>query len=83
MPNVKSYLKALAAGVVAAVAFLAPVVDDGLTTSEALLGVSAFLVGTGVVYAVPNKPVEPSRREAPAGAGPLDEDDTYGPYRGV
>lgn len=51
--NVKPYLKSTAAGLVAAIAFLAPVVDDGVSASEALLATSAFLVGAGVVFTLP------------------------------
>lgn len=52
----KTYLKAIVAGLIAAIAFATPTVDDGLKASEVLGIVSSFLVGTGVVYAVPNKP---------------------------
>jgi hypothetical protein len=49
------YAKALAAGTVSACTALIPVIDDGLTTSEVLYAVVAFLVGTGLVAVVPNK----------------------------
>lgn len=49
------YAKSILSGVIAAVSFAIPVVDDGLVPSE-ILGIAlAGLVGLGVVYAVPNK----------------------------
>lgn len=50
------YMKAILGGVVAALSFAIPVVDDGLVASE-ILGIAlAGLTGTGIVYAVPNRP---------------------------
>jgi hypothetical protein len=49
------YVKAVAAGVAAGLAFAIPVVDDGLVASE-ILGIAlAILGGAGIVYRVPNK----------------------------
>lgn len=47
------YSKAVAAGIAAALAFAIPVVDDGVTLSEALGVALAFLGGLGVGYAAP------------------------------
>lgn len=49
------YAKALLGGLVAALSFAIPVVDDGLIASEVLGILLAGLTGTGLVYAVPNK----------------------------
>lgn len=50
------YAKSILSGVIAAISFAIPVVDDGLAPSEVLGVILAGLVGLGVVYAVPNKP---------------------------
>lgn len=50
-----SYLKAIVAGVIAAISYAIPVVDDGLKASEVLAIVLAGLVGSGVTYMVPNR----------------------------
>lgn len=50
------YAKAVVAGLVAALSFAIPVVDDGLVASEILGIVLSGLVGSGVTYAVPNRP---------------------------
>lgn len=56
----KAITAAVLAGVAAALAFAIPVVDDGLTTSEILGIVLAFLTGAGVTggatYQVRNAP---------------------------
>lgn len=62
MKTLPAYAKALVAAATSALSFLIPVVDDGLTTSEGLGGVLAFLVGLGVTYAVPNRPEPHERR---------------------
>lgn len=49
------YAKALLGGLVAALSFAIPVVDDGLIASEVLGILLAGLTGTGLVYAVPNR----------------------------
>ena len=54
MTKLAPFAKALAGGAVAAIAFATPVVDDGLVASEVLGIVSAFLIGLGVVYRIPN-----------------------------
>jgi hypothetical protein len=50
------YAKSVLAGLIAAISFAIPCVDDGLLASEVLGIVLAGLTGLGVVYAVPNKP---------------------------
>lgn len=60
MADLKPYVKATVAGLIAAIAFLAPSVDDGVSASEAMLTVSAFLVGTGVTFYVPYKSTKPA-----------------------
>jgi hypothetical protein len=59
----QSYLKAIVAGLIAAISYAIPVVDDGLKASEALAIILAALVGSGVVYAVPNKDPRGERQE--------------------
>ena len=54
MESLKPYAKAFAGGLVTAIAFAVPVVDDGLLASEILGIAGAFLAGLGVVYRVPN-----------------------------
>lgn len=55
MNQLAPYAKAALGGVVAAISFAIPCVDDGLVASE-ILGIAlAGLTGLGVVYAVPNK----------------------------
>lgn len=49
------YRKAIVSGVFAALAFLAPVVDDGVTAGEILSALVAGGIGAGVTWAVPNK----------------------------
>jgi hypothetical protein len=49
------YRKAIAAAAVGALSFAIPVVDDGLTASEALGIILAAIVGSGIVAATPNK----------------------------
>lgn len=49
------YAKAILAGVVAGATAAIPVVDDGVTPSEGLGILVAFLVGTGLVALVPNR----------------------------
>lgn len=51
-----AYAKAILAGIVAALSFAVPVVDDGLAVSEVLGIILAGLTGTGLVYAIPNRP---------------------------
>lgn len=58
MNAIAPYRKAIIAGLAAGLAFLAPVVDDGLTWSEAISAVLAALSAAGVTWAVPNKPAE-------------------------
>jgi hypothetical protein len=55
MEKLKPMMKSLVGALVAALAFAIPVVDDGVTLSEALGILLAGLTGLGVVYAVPNK----------------------------
>lgn len=52
--KVLDYAKAIAGGLVASLTAAIPVVDDGLTPSEGLGIALAFIVGTGIVAAVPN-----------------------------
>ncbi|MGZ4518937.1 MAG: hypothetical protein ACXVXP_00020 [Mycobacteriaceae bacterium] len=54
----KQYAKSILGGLIAALSFAIPVVDNGLTPSEVLGIVLAGLTGLGVVYVVPNKPAE-------------------------
>lgn len=49
------YRKALVAAIIAAMSYLIPVVDDGLTTSEILGTIVAGAVAGGVTWGVPNK----------------------------
>lgn len=49
------YAKAIVGGIIAALSFAIPVVDDGLLVSEVLGILLAGLTGTGLVYAVPNR----------------------------
>lgn len=49
------YAKSLLAGLIAAISFAVPVVDDGLVPSEILGIILAGAVGLGVVYRVPNR----------------------------
>lgn len=51
---IAAHRKALLAALAAAAAFLAPMVDDGLTAGEALGALAAALTGGGLVYRVPN-----------------------------
>lgn len=55
MDRLNPYMKAVLGGVVAALSFAIPIVDDGVTLSEVLGIVLAGLTGTGLVYAVPNR----------------------------
>lgn len=55
MTKALEYAKAIAGGLYAALMVLIPVVDDGLTRSEGLYAFAAFLVGAGLVAAIPNK----------------------------
>lgn len=55
--------KAVIGGVVAAISFAIPIVDDGLVASEVLGILLAGLTGTGLVYVTPNRP---TRRGGPA-----------------
>lgn len=58
------YAKSVLAGLIAGCSAAIPMVDDGLTASEGLGIVLAFLTGLGIVYAVPNKPVATDERGA-------------------
>lgn len=51
----QSYLKAIVAGLIAAITAAIPLVDDGVNVKDVLLIALAGLVGSGVTYAVPNK----------------------------
>lgn len=55
MNTLNPYAKAIIGGLVAALSFAIPVVDDGLLLSEVLGIILAGLTGTGLVYAVPNR----------------------------
>ncbi len=55
MDKIAPYYKAIVGALVAAISAAIPIVDDGVTTSEGLSIALAFIVGLGVVYAVPNK----------------------------
>lgn len=57
MDKFKPYAKAIAGGLVAAIAYATPVIDDGLVASEILGIAGAFLAGLGVVYRIPNREV--------------------------
>lgn len=59
MSALAGYRKAILAGIVGALSFAVPVVDNGVTASEVLGIILAGLVGAGVVYQVPNRPTEP------------------------
>lgn len=53
-----NYAKAIVGGLVSAVTAAIPIVDDGVSASDALGIALAFLLGLGVVYVVPNKRAE-------------------------
>lgn len=53
--NFLNTLKATAAGVLAGLIALEPLVDDGMTMSEWTKVAIAVLLGWGVVYVVPNR----------------------------
>ena len=55
MSKLAPYFKALTAALVAGASAAIPLVDDGLTASEALGIAVAFLTALSVVYAVHNK----------------------------
>lgn len=54
----KAIFAGIVSGIVAALTYLSPVIDDGLATSEILWAVALFLAGTGIIgggtYAIPN-----------------------------
>lgn len=54
--RVSYYRKAVLAGVGGLLAFLAPVVDDGVSLGELLGALAAALAAGGLVYGVPNAP---------------------------
>lgn len=56
MKTLGFYRKAIVGGLVGALTYAIPVVDDGLVASEILGIVLAGLAGTGLVYLVPNEP---------------------------
>jgi hypothetical protein len=59
MSNPAVYVKAILAAVSAAVASLVTALDDGnITTQEGLIAVGAFLGALGVVYVIPNRPID-------------------------
>ena len=64
MDKIKPYLKSLVSGLTAGISYAIPVVDDGVLPSEGLGIVLAFLVGLGVVYAVPNSTYEPKHDDS-------------------
>ena len=45
----KAIFAGLVSGVVAALSYLSPVIDDGLASSEILWAVALFLAGTGII----------------------------------
>lgn len=49
-----TYRKALLAALAAGLSFLAPVLDDGLSTGEAVGALAAAVVAGTAVYRVPN-----------------------------
>lgn len=61
----KSIAKAILGGIISALSFAAPVVDDGLTPSEVLGIMLAGLVAFGAVWGVKNAPADHDE----AGAG--------------
>ena len=54
------YAKAIAAALVAGIAFAVPIVDDGLVWSEVLGILGAALAGGTLVWRVPNVVSEPT-----------------------
>lgn len=48
------YVRALVGGLVAAIVVASPIVDDGLTPSEILAIVGAFLSGSGLTAVAPD-----------------------------
>lgn len=52
----KSIAKAILGGIISAVSFAVPVVDDGLTPSEVLGILLAGLIAFGAVWGVKNTP---------------------------
>lgn len=57
--NVKPYLKAIVAGLVAALSFAAPLVDAPIAPSGVLGIILAFIVAFLAVYATKNTPAVP------------------------
>lgn len=57
--NLSHYAKALVGGVVTAATAYQLAVADGITAAEWGSVAVAFLVGTGLVAAIPNKPKDP------------------------
>lgn len=63
MKSLAPYFKAITAALVAGASAAIPLVDDGLTVSEALGVAVAFLTALSVVYAVPNKDPEADHQD--------------------
>lgn len=55
MKKISPYYKAIAGGLFGAVSLYLKVADNGVTVNEWLQVVVAALVGSGLVYVVPNK----------------------------
>lgn len=59
--NIKPYLKALGAGLIAAVAFLTPALDDDDLSKKELAGIAgAFVTAAVTTYFVPYQSTKPS-----------------------
>lgn len=74
--SASQYVKAIVAGLIAALAVLGTALDGGVTTNEALGVLSAFLVGFYGTFLAPNKaaagPGNPNLSEQDAGHGAVD-----------
>ena len=58
-----NYSKAIVGGLVAAISFAIPVIDDGLIASEVLGILLGGLTGGGVVWRTPNRAAPKHRAE--------------------
>jgi hypothetical protein len=58
--DIRPYAKAIVGGVVTGLSTAAvALADNEVTSVEGIAIALAFIAGTGFVYAVPNKPIEP------------------------
>ena len=82
MMNIKPYAKAVAGAIIAGASAAIPMVDDGLTPSEVLGILVAFLTGLVGVYSVKNESIDESDNNSPGAESgtdrPIVESDTTG-----